>query len=139
MATQPPAAPVRQVIESYGDGGFRISGIRYEGAVLVFPDQTLRWPAPAMTAPAAALIESLAPVLARPGPGQAPPHGACVPRPEILLMGCGPRIAAVPEEVRARLRAAGIVIEAMDTGAACRTYNLLLAEDRLVAAALIAV
>ena len=45
---------------------------------------------------------------------------------------------SVWEELRAALRARGIVTEAMDTRAACRTFNVLLAEDRRVAAALIA-
>ena len=44
----------------------------------------------------------------------------------------------VPQSLRAPLRADGIVIEPMDTGAAARTFNLLLSEDRKVAAALIA-
>ncbi len=57
---------------------------------------------------------------------------------EILLLGCGPRMELVPGPLRAALRSAGIVIEPMDTGAAARTFNLLLSEDRRVAAALIA-
>ena len=43
----------------------------------------------------------------------------------------------VPPALRPALREAGIVVDAMDTGAACRTYNVLLAEDRRVAAALL--
>ena len=42
-----------------------------------------------------------------------------------------------PAALRAALKAHGIAVEAMDTGAACRTYNVLLAEDRRVAAALL--
>ena len=61
------------------------------------------------------------------------------PPVEILLLGCGVRAAAVPAAVRARLKEHGIVVEPMDTGAACRTYNVLIAEGRRVAAALIAV
>jgi uncharacterized protein len=57
---------------------------------------------------------------------------------EILLLGCGERMGLVPQSLRAPLRADGIVIEPMDTGAAARTFNLLLSEDRKVAAALIA-
>ncbi|MGH6796969.1 MAG: MTH938/NDUFAF3 family protein, partial [Roseiarcus sp.] len=57
---------------------------------------------------------------------------------EILLLGCGPRMAPVPPALRQGLRVAGIVVDAMDTGAACRTYNVLLSEDRRVAAALLA-
>ncbi|HXP30926.1 MAG TPA: Mth938-like domain-containing protein [Stellaceae bacterium] len=110
----------RQVIESYGQHSFRVSGVAYEGAILVFPEETRSWAASA----AEITLESLAPVTARGGV-------------EILLLGCGPRMVPVKRELRQALRAAGIVVDAMDTGAACRTYNVLLAEDRRVAAALL--
>jgi uncharacterized protein len=111
----------RQVIESYGQHSFRVSGVAYEGAILVFPEATCSW---AAASAAQITLESLAPVMARGGV-------------EILLLGCGPRMALVRRELRQALRAAGIVVDAMDTGAACRTYNILLAEDRRVAAALL--
>ena len=57
---------------------------------------------------------------------------------DLLLLGCGARMAMVPAAVRQYLRAAGVVVEGMDTGAACRTYNVLMADGRRVAAALIA-
>ena len=57
---------------------------------------------------------------------------------DLLLLGCGARMAMVPAGVRQHLRAAGVVVESMDTGAACRTYNVLMADGRRVAAALIA-
>ncbi len=114
----------RQVIEGYGDGGFTISGSRWNGSVLVLPGRTVAWPVAAL---AEVTIAALMVVAA-----EAPP-------PEILVLGCGPRLGMIPRELRAALRAAGTVIEPMDTGAACRTYNVLLTEDRRVAAALIAV
>jgi uncharacterized protein len=55
-----------------------------------------------------------------------------------LILGLGPRFLMVPAELRQALKGHGIAVEAMDTGAACRTFNVLLAEDRRVAAALIA-
>jgi uncharacterized protein len=55
----------------------------------------------------------------------------------ILLLGCGKRMGSVPLALREGLRARGVVVEPMDTGAACRTYNVLLSEERRVAAALI--
>lgn len=58
---------------------------------------------------------------------------------DILLVGCGPTFAAIPKGLRAALKDAGIILEWMDTGAACRTFNVLVAEERRVAAALIAV
>ena len=56
---------------------------------------------------------------------------------DILLLGCGQRMQLPTERVRAKLRGHGIVIDPMDTGAACRTFNVLLTEGRRVAAALI--
>lgn len=117
------APPVRQLIQSYAAGGFRIAGSRHEGSVLVLPERTLAWP---VAAPEQVTAESLAPI------------AAAEPAVEILLLGLGPRFATVAAELRSELRAAGIVVEAMDTAAACRTYNLLASEDRRVAAALIA-
>ena len=54
-----------------------------------------------------------------------------------LLLGCGARMMPVSPTLRQALKSVGISLEAMDTGAACRTYNVLLAEDRRVAAALL--
>ena len=111
----------RQVIDSYGAGGFHVSGAAYSGAILVFPEATEAW---RVTSLAEVTAESLAPVVAR---GDI----------RILLLGCGVRMQPVPLALRRALREAGIVVDAMDTGAACRTYNILLAEDRRVAAALL--
>jgi uncharacterized protein len=113
---EPPGG--RQVIERYGAAGFRISGVVYAGPVLILPERTIAWENAAPT------IDALAPALARGGF-------------ELILLGLGRRGAPVAPGLRAALKARGIGIEAMDTGAACRTYNLLAAEDRLVAAALL--
>ncbi len=112
----------RQLIKGYGDLGFTISGERWEGSVLVFPDRSLAW---SPTGMAEVDLASLAPVIEA--------------KPDLLLLGCGRQMVAVPPELRLALRQAGVRLEAMDTGAACRTFNVLLAEDRDVAAALIAV
>jgi uncharacterized protein len=108
----------RQIIERYASSGFRVSGVAYEGPVLVFPDRTQLWAEAALTA------ESLAPVVE---------HGGI----ELLLLGLGRRVVPVAASLRAWLKSAGVALEIMDTGAACRTYNVLLAEDRRVAAALL--
>ena len=55
----------------------------------------------------------------------------------VLLIGCGEKMVLIPPQLRAEARAWGVVIEAMGTGAACRTYNVLLSEGRDVATALI--
>jgi uncharacterized protein len=115
----------RQIIESYGDGRFRVSGVVIVGSALVLPTRALPWPVAGL---AEVSPDSLAEILAA--------GRAC--DVELLLLGCGARLVLVPRELRELLRAAGIVTEPMDTGAACRTYNLLMAEGRRVAAALIA-
>jgi len=115
----------RQIVESYAEGGFRVSGRRHEGSILVFADRTL---ALAIPGPEAIAEAPLAPVLEAGRAGTV----------ELLILGCGRRAAPVPAALRQTLREAGVVVEPMDTGAACRTYNLLMAEGRRVAAALIA-
>jgi uncharacterized protein len=116
----------RQIIESYGDGRFRVSGTLFEQSILVFPDRTLPW---APVAASEITLETLDEIAKAGAAGTV----------DVLLVGCGARMAMIPAELRRALRAAGIVIEPMDTGAACRTYNVLMAEGRRVAAALIAV
>lgn len=120
----PPVPAGRQIIQSYGNGGFRIGGMRHEGSVLVVPERTISWDA---ITPDDISIESLSALFS----------------PELdvklLLVGCGSRSAMLAPAVRKRLRDMGVSVETMDTGAACRTFNVLLAEFRPVAAALIAV
>ena len=69
-------------------------------------------------------LENLAPVIGEPG---------------ILVIGCGAGFLAPPLDLRMALKAHGISLEWMDTGAACRTFNVLLTEEREAVAALIAV
>jgi uncharacterized protein len=114
----------RQVINAYGDGGFRITGQHWTRPVLVFPAVTVAW---GIDSFAGMSFESLQPVF------------EADPAVELLLVGCGPSIAFLPKDLRAAVRARGVVMEALDTGAACRTYNLLMGESRRVAAALIPV
>jgi uncharacterized protein len=116
----------RQIVESYGEGRFRIGGQLYPGAVLVFPERTLAWP---VGLAGEASLENLEPVLAAARAGTV----------DLMLFGQGRRMALVAMDLRQGLRAAGVVVEPMDTGAACRTYNVLMAEGRRVAAALIPV
>jgi uncharacterized protein len=113
----------RQFIQAHREGGFTIAGVRHEGSVLVLPERTLPWPVRAL---GAVTLDSLAPVI------------EATASIGLLLLGCGAAFGQPTAELRAALRARGIVTEAMDTRAACRTFNVLLAEDRRVAAALIA-
>jgi uncharacterized protein len=115
------ARPGRPFIERYGAGAFHIGEWVHAGPILVLPDRALPWAAPEF----AALAEAdFAPAIAA---------GATV---ELVLLGCGRRLAPPPAALAAALRARGLRLEAMDTGAACRTFKVLLAEDRRVAAAL---
>lgn len=114
----------RKVIGAYGGGGFTIEGVRHEGSVLVFPTRVEAWPIHRFED---ITLDSLAAVVG---------EGAAI---ELLMVGCGVRGGRAPGDLRDGLRDAGIAADFMDTGAACRTFNVLLAEDRLVAAALIAV
>lgn len=116
--------PGRAPIDAYGNGGFRFAGMSHRGSILCLPEAIMAWDAdnPHTLTPA-----SFAPVL---------DHKDQV---RVLLLGTGRTQVFPSETVRAALREAGIVVEVMNTGAACRTYNVLLAEGRPVAAALIAV
>ncbi|MEH6525351.1 MAG: Mth938-like domain-containing protein [Sneathiella sp.] len=114
----------QQLINGYGDGGFRVSGVKYYGSVVVLPEKTLLWDVVAI---ANLSVESLNAL------------NAADVKVEILLIGCGATMAFIDTDIRNSCRDKGIVIDAMDTGAAVRTYNVLLLEGRQVAAALVAV
>jgi len=113
----------RQLIERYGVGSFRVSGRRFEGSILVLPQATEAWSVASFDDLS---LNSLQPVI------------AADPSIEVLIIGCGPALARLPLTLREVMRAKSIGIEAMDTRAACRTYNVLASEGRRAAAALIA-
>ncbi len=113
----------RSVIQSYGEGRFRISGTVFAGSVIVLADAVLAWP----DGDAGSVsLEGLAPVV------------DADPAVEILLVGTGDAMRPLDRDLKAALGRIGIVADAMDTGAACRTFNVLAGEDRRVAAALTA-
>ncbi len=120
----PQVAAGRCLIQGYGDGGFRILAKRQEGSLIVFGDCSQPWP---VTDVGDITLDSLGPVI------------DVASEIQILVLGCGPDFTDEPLGLRQGLREHGIVLEWMDTGAACRTFNVLLTEDRDVAAALIAV
>jgi uncharacterized protein len=115
----------RQIVQAYGKGGFRVSDTGWTGAIIVFPVRTVSWN---VTGLADLTIDAFATV----GEASDPPI-------ELLLIGTGPRMVLLPSKLRADLRALGFGIDVMDTGAACRTYNVLIGEERRVAAALLPV
>ncbi|MDB5466384.1 MAG: hypothetical protein JWQ46_1146 [Phenylobacterium sp.] len=112
-------------IDAYGEGGFRLDGARWEGSLLIVADEAQPWPVSSL---AELTPESLGPVFSA---GRADV--------EFLLLGLGPRNALPPRAIREALQRAGIGLEFMDTPAAARIYNVLTAEGRRLAAALIAV
>ena len=115
--------PGRAPIDAYGEGGFRFADMSHRGAILCLPSGIHGW----KIAGAPLDAENFAMVLEE-------ASGI-----EVLLVGTGSDLRPLPKAVKEQLRAAGIVSEAMSTGAAVRTFNVLLAEDRAVAAALLPV
>jgi uncharacterized protein len=112
-------------IDAYGSGGFRLSGQRWEGSLLILKDAAQPW---AVRSLGELTLESLAPVFEA-GRGEV----------EFLLLGVGAANAMPPKAIRDALLAAGVGLEFMDTPAAARLYNVLTSEGRRLAAALIAV
>lgn len=119
-----PRYPGKAPIEAYGNGGFRFAGMSHRGSLICLPDAIVGWSA---TSAEALTLDDL--VILRQEPAAI----------ELLLLGTGRSFMLPSAELRAGLRDIGIRVEPMDTGAACRTYNILLAEGRPVGAALIAV
>ena len=112
----------RQLITGYGQGGFVINGARHDGSLLVFDDHV----EPLVALRLADLENRIV--------DQVGAHPV-----DLLLIGAGPSAGVLDGALREAFKARGIAVEVMDTGAACRTYNVLLSEERRVAAALIAV
>lgn len=111
----------RQHIQKYGPDGFTVSAVKFGGPVLVFPHESISWGAS--------------------DPNELTPHyfAAVIERAaslDLCLLGCGRRMTLVPSDIKAALKASGVNIEPMDSGAASRTFNVLLAEGRAVCAAL---
>jgi len=118
------SAADRQLIQRYGSGGFRVSGVAFTGSVIVMPTETQNW---ALTSLENATFDDFKPLLALAG------------KLDVCLLGCGATMMPLPKEIRTALKEKGLAVDPMDTGAACRTYNVLLGEGRAVAAALIAI
>jgi len=119
--------PGRHLIEAYGAGGFRFAGMSHVGSILATP-AGIRAFEP--SDPAQVSIDSLAPLFA-----ELAEHPRSI---EIFVVGTGEKMAPLSAPVKARLREAGLRVEAMATGPAARLYNVLLDENRRVAAALVA-
>lgn len=104
-------------VDGYGPGFFRVGGEVLQGGVLLLPSGVGTWTG---YDDIAALVRA-------------------VPEIDVLLLGTGATITHAPAELRRAVEAAGAGVEAMDSAAACRTYNVLLAEGRRVGAAMLPV
>ena len=126
MAVETPSGfyPRPAPIEAYGDGGFRFAGMSHRGSILVLPSGVHAWTA---ASDLGLSLQSLAPVLAERD------------RLDIVLLGTGEGQIFPDPAVSLAFETAGLALEAMSTGAAARTFNVLLAEGRRVAAALLAI
>jgi uncharacterized protein len=116
--------PRPALIDAYGNGGFRFDGLSHRGSLLCLPDGIWAWPVKDVSELTAAALEL---VFAR------------AEALDVFLIGAGRDPWPIPERLRARFRALAIAVDAMPTGAAVSTYNILLAENRRVGAALLAV
>jgi uncharacterized protein len=116
--------PGRPPIDAYGNGGFRFADMSHRGSILCLPSGVYAWEP---VQPGALEASDL---------GQALAERAEL---DLLLLGTGQEQVRPSPELRRAFVEAGVALEAMDTGAACRTYNVLPAEGRPVGAALVAV
>lgn len=117
--------PGRHAIDGYGNFGFSFGGMSHRGSILALPSGIYAWD---VTGPEQISAVALAQVFAE-------PRGAI----EHLLVGTGEELQPLGRDLRAALHEAGIRAEPMASGAAARTYSILLGENRRVAAALVAV
>lgn len=115
--------PGRAAIDSYGNGGFRFADMSHQGSILCLPDSISRW--------SVATYDALS-----------PQHFEDIVQRndiEIFLLGLGADFRPLNASIKALFQEKGMTIDAMSTGAAVRTYNVLLAESRAVGCGLIAV
>ncbi|HLG84032.1 MAG TPA: MTH938/NDUFAF3 family protein [Bradyrhizobium sp.] len=123
-ASDAPHFPRSAAIEAYGKGGFAFAGMSHRGSLLCLPNAVWAWE---ITRPEQIDRYSLARVF------------DAANSIDTLIVGTGTGVWLPPQELRSALRAVHVVLDAMQTGPAIRTYNIMLGERRRVAAALIAV
>lgn len=116
--------PVQAAISDYGNGGFRFAGISHQGSLLLLPSGIYAWDVFEFSHLNA---KDFQPVFDEPV------------KIDFLLLGCGPHLLSPIADIRQAFDSHDIGLEPMSTGAAVRTYNILLAEKRNIAAAVIAV
>lgn len=115
--------PGRAPIDAYGNGGFRFADMSHRGGLLCLPSGIYGWEPEGL----GTSVDDFTRILTE------------ADTIEVLLVGMGTELRPLTKAVREALRSVRISADPMSTGAAVRTYNVLLAEDRAVAAALLAV
>ncbi|MFP4126666.1 MAG: Mth938-like domain-containing protein [Alphaproteobacteria bacterium] len=123
MEFTPLRAGERLTVEGYGAGTFKVAGGEVAGSMLIRAERFDPWPVDDVRA------------IGEPGTA---PLKALAGEIDVLLVGTGATLVPLAPSVRSELRTAGLGVEIMNTPAACRTYNLLVAEGRRVAAAVVA-
>jgi uncharacterized protein len=104
-----------KIIQSYKGGQFKVSGQIYISSIFIMPERVIEWPDAEDFSPLAPYADEI----------------------EVLLYGTGEKLIMPPPALKRRLKEElGITLEAMDNGAASRTYNVLMAEGRKVVAGL---
>ena len=116
--------PFQVGIDAYGNGGFRFADMSHRGSLLCLPTGMHAWP---ISSPRDVTLASLQPVL------------TLADQIDVLLIGLGEDFAVLDPAIRAAFRERSVIVEAVATGGAVRTYNVLLGEQRAIGAALIAV
>jgi uncharacterized protein len=116
--------PQQAGIDFYGNSGFRFAGMSHRGSILALPTGMWAW---RVERPDQIALDNLRPAL------------ELADDLDVLFIGLGNDIAGLGGDIRPAFRERGVIVEAVATGSAVRTYNILLAEKRAVAAALIAV
>ncbi len=116
--------PGRAPIDTYGNGGFRFAGMSHRGGIVTVPSGIYAWD---VSSPDAIDEAALARVFAEAG------------SIDVLLLGTGKHLVPIAKPLREKLRGVHIIADAMSTGAAVRTFNVILAEGRAAAAAFIPV
>ncbi len=119
-----PHLPRQALIDAHGGGGFRFAGLSHRGSLLCLPDGIWAWP---IATPGAVTEQTLSLVFAR------------ADDLDFFVLGTGAEPWVLPAALRARFRDARISVDTMTTGAAVRTYNVMLMESRRVGAGLIAI
>ncbi|CCD28777.1 Conserved hypothetical protein [Candidatus Glomeribacter gigasporarum BEG34] len=126
MKLQPDNSGAHQGITAYGSAFVEVNGIRYTHSIIVMPEGPVRaWPAPSFAALTHACFQDLIQTLS---------GSAMI---ELLLFGSGARLRFPSPQLMTPFVERNIALETMDSHAACRTYNILAAEGRRVAAALL--